>query len=322
MTRDDRRSTHDHTAGRSTPGTRLLLSLAVAAGAATVGALLALTWDGEPGTVEELVVQGLRVVGVATSGWYLVAGLLAAVTLGLEGLGGGWRTGRTLVRRFGPRLVQRLVGASAVAGVSLAALVGPASAVPDDLTVGPVVAAPAATAPDPTSTDPVTPVHVPPVAVGGATPEISRPTAPVDRPAAVVPVDDPSPAPSLKGRVLADPGTPDDTTAPAPASAPTPASPAPAPAPPPAAGEEPPPATAIDGSAAEAMYTVVAGDSLWRIAQDWAGPDGPTGWQDWYDANRDVVGPDPDLIHPGAQLRAPAGATPAATASPETPTHD
>ncbi|MGW6564025.1 transglycosylase family protein [Streptomyces sp. NPDC054975] len=47
------------------------------------------------------------------------------------------------------------------------------------------------------------------------------------------------------------------------------------------------------------MYTVTPGDSLSRIARE-ARVKG--GWQRLYEANRKVVGDDPDLIHPGQKL--------------------
>jgi nucleoid-associated protein YgaU len=53
------------------------------------------------------------------------------------------------------------------------------------------------------------------------------------------------------------------------------------------------------------------GDSLWSIAARGLGPDATDAevaeaWPHWYAANRDVIGPDPDLILPGQVLRAPA----------------
>ena len=47
-------------------------------------------------------------------------------------------------------------------------------------------------------------------------------------------------------------------------------------------------------------YTVVAGDTLWSIAEKLFG-DGCR-WQEIYDANKALVGPDPDLILPGQAL--------------------
>src|SRR5665648_274781 len=57
--------------------------------------------------------------------------------------------------------------------------------------------------------------------------------------------------------------------------------------------------------------TVLAGDSLWRIAAAHlpvgsSDADVASAWPLWYAANRDVVGPDPGLIHPGQVLTAPA----------------
>jgi nucleoid-associated protein YgaU len=53
----------------------------------------------------------------------------------------------------------------------------------------------------------------------------------------------------------------------------------------------------------EKRYTVVAGDSLSKIAKREYGDAGA--WRRIYDANRDIV-KDPDLIHPGQQLRIPS----------------
>ena len=65
-------------------------------------------------------------------------------------------------------------------------------------------------------------------------------------------------------------------------------------------------------------YVVVPGDCLWRIAEGRllaAGPD-PTdadvahAVDRWWSANADVIGPDPDLIHPGQVLLPPPGTPP------------
>jgi nucleoid-associated protein YgaU len=53
----------------------------------------------------------------------------------------------------------------------------------------------------------------------------------------------------------------------------------------------------------ERTYTVVAGDSLSKIAKREYGDAGA--WRRIYDANRDIV-KDPDLIHPGQRLRIPS----------------
>ena len=54
------------------------------------------------------------------------------------------------------------------------------------------------------------------------------------------------------------------------------------------------------------------GDSLWDIAARQLGPgasaaDVAVEWPRWHDANRDVIGPDPDLLIPGQRLVPPAG---------------
>jgi nucleoid-associated protein YgaU len=61
---------------------------------------------------------------------------------------------------------------------------------------------------------------------------------------------------------------------------------------------------------APSLVTVEPGDSLWAIAADHL-PAGASdlqiaqAWPSWWAANRDAVGADPDLIHPGTQLDPP-----------------
>lgn len=52
------------------------------------------------------------------------------------------------------------------------------------------------------------------------------------------------------------------------------------------------------------------GDSLWVITAEHLPPGAEAAaiaacWPKWYAANRDRIGPDPDLIHPGTHLRQP-----------------
>ena len=56
---------------------------------------------------------------------------------------------------------------------------------------------------------------------------------------------------------------------------------------------------------ASVTHSVIAGESLSKIAQDFAVEGG---WQKLYDGNRDVIGGDPALIRPGMQLVVGEGA--------------
>jgi nucleoid-associated protein YgaU len=55
----------------------------------------------------------------------------------------------------------------------------------------------------------------------------------------------------------------------------------------------------------EETYTVVKGDSLSKIAKHHLGD--ANQWRRIYEANRQVIGDDPDKIKPGQQLRIPKG---------------
>jgi resuscitation-promoting factor RpfA len=70
-------------------------------------------------------------------------------------------------------------------------------------------------------------------------------------------------------------------------------------------------AEALDGTPANGGYTIRAGDTLWGIAAAHLPPARRSAaaidryWRQVYRANRAVLGPDPDLIHPGTRLRLP-----------------
>jgi nucleoid-associated protein YgaU len=72
--------------------------------------------------------------------------------------------------------------------------------------------------------------------------------------------------------------------------------------------------TAAPHPTAHREVVVQLGDSLWAIASRHLGPEASAeataiAWHQWYAANRDVVGDDPDLIYPGQRLRAPVAAS-------------
>ncbi|MBS1995951.1 MAG: LysM peptidoglycan-binding domain-containing protein [Cyanobacteria bacterium SZAS LIN-2] len=60
-----------------------------------------------------------------------------------------------------------------------------------------------------------------------------------------------------------------------------------------------------DASMGQTDYTVKAGDNLWDISRDHLG--GGQNWHELYQHNHDVVGSNPDLIHPGQHLQLDAG---------------
>ena len=51
-------------------------------------------------------------------------------------------------------------------------------------------------------------------------------------------------------------------------------------------------------------YTVKSGDTLSDIAESEMGD--ANRWRELYEANKDAVGDDPDMIHPGLELKIPA----------------
>lgn len=66
----------------------------------------------------------------------------------------------------------------------------------------------------------------------------------------------------------------------------------------------------LDRPASPRAITVAPGDSLWRLAAAHLGAgatanDIAAEWPRWFEANRAVIGTNPDLIHPGQQLTPP-----------------
>ena len=85
---------------------------------------------------------------------------------------------------------------------------------------------------------------------------------------------------------------------------------APRPAAPPAGGVRPAgvtPTAARPAAPAATSYTVAKGDSLSKIAKKHLGD--ANAWRKIYEANRAVIGDDPDKIFPGQKLNLPGGAT-------------
>ncbi len=99
-----------------------------------------------------------------------------------------------------------------------------------------------------------------------------------------------------------------EVTQPAPAPAPAAATPAPAPAkaaePAPEKAAEPVPAPAVPEEEGKfEIYTVRAGETLWKIAGDKY--QDSRKWELLLDANKELLGDNPDLIRPGMKLKIP-----------------
>ena len=59
------------------------------------------------------------------------------------------------------------------------------------------------------------------------------------------------------------------------------------------------------GDAAESTYTVIAGDTLSGIAQKHYGSAAREKWMAIYEANKELIGDNPNLIRVGQKLRIP-----------------
>ena len=62
--------------------------------------------------------------------------------------------------------------------------------------------------------------------------------------------------------------------------------------------------TTDEDAAQTSTYTVKAGDTLSDIAESEMGD--AKRWPELYAANKDAIGENPDLIHPGLELKIPA----------------
>jgi nucleoid-associated protein YgaU len=60
---------------------------------------------------------------------------------------------------------------------------------------------------------------------------------------------------------------------------------------------------AIGAPSTPTQYTIRAGDCLWNIAKNQLGD--ALKWQDIFNANKDILGSNPDLIHPGTTINLP-----------------
>lgn len=258
---------------------------------------------------------------VSLVAWAAALWLAVSVLVTLAGECPGWtgRIGRALSRRIVPATVRRTLQLSLGLTVAVGALgATTASATAPPVTAPPVTAATSSAA-APSAGSPSAPG---PLAASldwpttGAVPSTSLRDEPrEDAPSAAAATPPPSATPSATPSVapapsaLASVGTPTSTLAPAPA--PTDAS-GPEPPTAPAVPDRPSPATSTSATSVR----VEAGDSLWSISRAHLESGGASAtpadiagaWPQWWEANRQLVGDDPDLLLPGTQLTPPTSA--------------
>ncbi|HET7475582.1 MAG TPA: LysM domain-containing protein [Dermatophilaceae bacterium] len=325
------------------------VALRVAAGLAALAALSLAAWGlgstaeaassairgPGPGDPADGIVAVAASMGLALAGWLLVVLLLEWLAAVPGAVG---RVADRLARGLAPAALRR--GASFLLGTTLAAIGLPspaaAASVPAPGTDGqPTTAAPRATAParrafpDPsfdalTGTRPASPDPSFDAITG------TRPASPDPSLDAITGTRPPSPDPSFDAITGTGPASPDPSfdrladaasgTQGAGALPPIPLLTGWTPTRPRAARTVPdapvdlisrPPAP---NTAALDTVVVRRGDTLWDIAARYLGPgataaDIAAAWPRWHSANRAVIGPDPDLITPGLQLRPPRSAS-------------
>lgn len=246
--------------------------------AALGGLALALRWSmGSPTAIARSLAAAtqpfdtLLIDAIALIAWAVVAWAAVVVTIelatALPGVFG--RQFTRLARIVTPATVRRL----AQAAIGFSVLVGP-------MTAGRAMAA------DAGSPSPATSTAVVAAPAPSAQPLVPR--VPLDRPFA-------------QGPVAIDLDRPARPTTPEP--------------PAPARTVSPSTATLAAGAprreATTLTYVVRRGDALWDVAARHLGPTASAAdiareWPRWYAANRGVIGPDPDLIHPGDVLVPPS----------------
>jgi resuscitation-promoting factor RpfA len=309
---------------------RLAASLAVVALAAPGAVLLAGATLGAAGpgttTVDGVVATVVLLLGSAVLAWYALTAVLASVCLGTRLLGHGWRAGERTVRAAGAPLLRRVVTAGAGAAIAAGLVVAPVAAEPltperADVTVtreipassglrtdlGWGAADDATTADDDGRTTEPTP---PPAPLGD---EDTAPDDPAEPSGTASPQEPASEQPT--------PEYPTDTNDATPAPEPEVTTPEPEPTTDPTDSTDatepddalaPLPGADVGVDATDgAVHVVLRGESLWAIAAGELGPGASpeqiaARWPQWFETNRDRIGPDPDVIHPGQELRAPA----------------
>jgi nucleoid-associated protein YgaU len=271
-------------AGASAAG----LAALVVAGAAAAGLLvlrLGTLLPAEPRTagVDRWVELGVVAGGAVAAAWLTLSALLALACVAATRLGRSWRAGEAALRRIAPGAVQRMARTAVGVGVGAGLVLVPAAAhaTPgvDELPAPPGPTVPLDLGWQPTS-------HV--------VEAVDAAVAPAEAPAGVGTDAGPDDV-AIAALEPAAPVERDDvertsSTTAAPTSV-----------------EERRPHRGAD----EGTVVVHRGDTLWAIAAATLDDDATDAEimravVHWHEANRDVIGDDPDLILPGQVLHAPA----------------
>ena len=255
-----------------------------------------------PATPEEALVALAAVLGAAVAAW-LWLGLLLALLGHLPGAVGA--RCRAVAERTTPAVVRRC--AAVVVGASLAGALAPGTATAADgrLSDASTSRAQAASTSSTSLSPSFAPTTLRSTGVAATVPDAAVPDAAV--PYAPVP-DAAVPSPAFAPSSM--PAHPGDVPAHTPAASSTPA-PGWTPSRPPVRRQ---PSTRLVTTAPASegpRETVVRrGDTLWDIARAHLGPDATDAevaaeWPRWHEANRSVIGADPDVLLPGQVLHAP-----------------
>ena len=277
---------------------RVVLALAVGAFAVVVlGRWAWLLWQGVrgpgPASASELLVALAASAGAVLGAW-LWLGMVASALSRLPGVGALAAPLNALAPRVARSAVAFLIGATLVGGAAATAQAAPTSSA--SASVAGAVRSPGVTLIH-TTTDPSPSPSPSPSATPGAAPTTSGPDVSITpgagpqagQPSASAPADAGSSPGWRPSAPTVRPGLDPRFHAPA--------------------ARQP---AGTDGGAQPRQVVVVRGDTLWSIAARALGPEATPAqiaaeWPRWYAANRDVIGPNPDIIRPGEILTAPNG---------------
>jgi len=254
---------------------------------AGAGSLAAVRASG-PDAADDLLLLGTAGVGAVLLAWLGLGVTLSALSAAPGAVG---RLATVAAEHVAPAAVRRLT--AAVVGAAIATAATPAAHADSPFPAPPLTPTTSQTAPAPDPAFGIT-VRAP---VVDAVPDPGTTTGPV----ATVP--DPGFGAGIRTAPATTSASAKTTTAPAP-------TPAKETRTPPALGPLGPAPHTPSPSSGARRVTVVRGDSLWAIAARQLGPQATRQqvaheWPRWYAANREVIGPDPNLIRVGQVLTAP-----------------